>query len=110
MRAASDRRSLVARSAKTRDPICSPARAGKYDEARPIIERALVTAEKLLGSESVRGPVSYGAGNLIWPVRRPKRWTMYERALAIFAKELGLSTLGLLTFANRFGSGPQSFR
>ncbi|MEJ7708611.1 MAG: tetratricopeptide repeat-containing protein [Pyrinomonadaceae bacterium] len=80
--------------------------AGKYDEARPLIERALATAEKVLGADDVyvarltaRLADSYHA-----KIDYAKAKLLYERALAILEKELGPEHPQTALVTNRLGN------
>ncbi|MGH9903117.1 MAG: tetratricopeptide repeat protein, partial [Pyrinomonadaceae bacterium] len=80
-------------------------RVGRYDEARPLIERALAIAERVLGAEHVYVARLVGelGDNYYAGVDHAKAKPLYERALAILEKGLGAEHPRTAHAAHRLG-------
>src|SRR5215831_12033172 len=91
LRAATEKDRVLQEALKLHTESQRLSRAGKYDESRPMAERALELREKALGPE--HPDVAQSLNNLAILYRlkgdNAKAEPLYQRALAIFEKALG---------------------
>jgi CHAT domain-containing protein/Tfp pilus assembly protein PilF len=90
-REATDRERALHQTRLLQTQISRLFRAGKYDEVRPLIERALGIAEGVLGPDDVYvARLIEDLGHVYFSKRdHAKATTAYERALTIFQRQFG---------------------
>ncbi len=104
-RAATDDDRSLQEARKLQTQFARLHRVGKYDEARPLVERALAIAERVLGADHVYVALLIaGLGNSYHAkVDNAKAKPLYERAFAILEKEFGPDHPQTAYVTNRLG-------